>query len=275
MTASPRDYTTVLLLTIFLGVLGVHRFVVGKVGTGILYFFTYGVFLIGWIVDIITVASGSFTDKQGRVVTWKKVGGPSATARTFTPSPDEGLEFVVQGKAPERDKLSRVIARLGPGSQFLIPLHWVDDADIDAITSYFRGSRKLEEGDGGTITRRFRLVPVVTDYWGGKCFRVETPSGIPAFEIRDYFEDRFGLTTQIVTDATEVLRGLDLSLANAPFVFDVGVRADYEVATSWDIGSEEDSGDDGNDGRLEWEVSDPTVRLRNPLKIQILSEKKV
>jgi TM2 domain-containing membrane protein YozV len=268
MSVSPRNFTTVLLLTIFLGFFGVHRFVVGKVGTGLLYVFTYGVFLIGWIVDIITVATGSFTDKQGRVVHWKTASTHSPGVRNFTPGPDEGVEFVAEGKPPEKDRQGRVVARLGSGSQFLIPLHWVEDADIDAITAYFQGSKKLEEADDGSITRRFRLVPTVTDYWGGKCFRIETPSGLTAFEIRDHFEDRFGVTQQIVTDATAVLRGLDKTLSHAAFVFDVAVRVDYEVTSPGELGAEEEE-----EGALELEVAEPVVRLRNPLKIQILSAK--
>lgn len=267
MNISPRNYTTVLLLTIFLGFFGVHRFVVGKVGTGLLYVFTYGVFFIGWIVDIIMVATGSFTDKQGRLVTWKKSSQPSPGVRNFTPAPDEGLEFAVAGKPPERDSLGRVIVRLGSGSQFLIPLHWVDDCDVDAITAYFQGSKKLEEADDGTITRRFRLIPVVTDYWGGKCFRLHTPTGLVAFEIRDYFEDPFGLTQQVVSDATAVLSGLHQELNGQAFVFDVAVRVDYEVASVWESGGDEEADRDS----LELEVSGPTVRLRNPLRIQILS----
>lgn len=44
-----------LVLCIFLGSLGVHKFYVGKIGLGILYLFTVGLFGIGWIVDIITI----------------------------------------------------------------------------------------------------------------------------------------------------------------------------------------------------------------------------
>jgi len=55
-----------LLLCIFFGIWGVHRFYVGKVGTGVLYVFTGGLFLVGWIIDIIRLASGEFLDVNGR-----------------------------------------------------------------------------------------------------------------------------------------------------------------------------------------------------------------
>lgn len=45
--------TTYMLVVIFLGFLGVHRFCVGKIFTGIIWLLTMGLFGIGWIVDII------------------------------------------------------------------------------------------------------------------------------------------------------------------------------------------------------------------------------
>ena len=54
-----------LLLCIFLGAGGIHRFYVGKIGTGLLYLFTGGLFGIGWIVDIICLNFGSFRDRNG------------------------------------------------------------------------------------------------------------------------------------------------------------------------------------------------------------------
>ena len=50
-----------LILCIFLGYLGVHRFYLKKIGTGILYLFTMGLCGIGWIVDIILIATGKMT----------------------------------------------------------------------------------------------------------------------------------------------------------------------------------------------------------------------
>ncbi len=44
-----------LLLCFFLGFLGAHKFYEGKVGMGILYIFTGGLFGIGVIIDFITL----------------------------------------------------------------------------------------------------------------------------------------------------------------------------------------------------------------------------
>ncbi len=53
-------------LCLFLGVLGVHRFYVGKAGTGILWLYSCGLFGIGWIADCISILKGSFQDKFGQ-----------------------------------------------------------------------------------------------------------------------------------------------------------------------------------------------------------------
>ena len=62
---SPKSKIAALLLCIFLGGIGIHRFYVGKVGTGILYLFTGGLFGIGVLVDIINIACGNFRDNMG------------------------------------------------------------------------------------------------------------------------------------------------------------------------------------------------------------------
>ena len=53
------------LLCLFFGVLGIHRFYVGKTGTGLIWFFTGGFFTIGWILDLILIILGFFKDKAG------------------------------------------------------------------------------------------------------------------------------------------------------------------------------------------------------------------
>ena len=54
-----------MLLCIFLGCFGVHRFYLGKIGTGILYLFTFGLFGIGTFVDLILIAGNTMKDKAG------------------------------------------------------------------------------------------------------------------------------------------------------------------------------------------------------------------
>ena len=62
---SEKDWLTALLLCLFLGGLGIHRFYVGKTATGILWLLTLGFFGIGSLVDFILICCGSFTDKDG------------------------------------------------------------------------------------------------------------------------------------------------------------------------------------------------------------------
>jgi TM2 domain-containing membrane protein YozV len=62
---SSKSRLVAFLLCFFIGYLGIHRFYVGKTGTGILWFFTGGCFGIGWLIDIIMILVGSFTDKAG------------------------------------------------------------------------------------------------------------------------------------------------------------------------------------------------------------------
>ena len=71
MMFSPRSRLVALLLCIFMGFFGVHQFYVGKSGTGILYLFTMGLFGIGWIIDIVRIATGTFRDVFGRpLIRW-------------------------------------------------------------------------------------------------------------------------------------------------------------------------------------------------------------
>lgn len=59
------------LLAWFLGVFGVHRFYVGKIGTGLLMLVTLGGLGIWVLIDFIMILVGSFKDKQGLpLVNW-------------------------------------------------------------------------------------------------------------------------------------------------------------------------------------------------------------
>jgi len=61
---STKERLSALLLCLWFGVFGVHRFYVGKTGTGILYLLTGGIFGIGYIYDIITITIGVFKDSN-------------------------------------------------------------------------------------------------------------------------------------------------------------------------------------------------------------------
>mgnify|MGYP001208069320 CR=1 FL=1 len=56
------------IVCFFFGCLGIHRFVVGKIGTGILWLLTGGVFGIGALVDFIMILCGAFKDKNGKTI---------------------------------------------------------------------------------------------------------------------------------------------------------------------------------------------------------------
>ena len=49
----------------FFGLAGLHRMYVGKVGSGVLHLFTYGICVIGTIIDLISILSGGFRDSYG------------------------------------------------------------------------------------------------------------------------------------------------------------------------------------------------------------------
>ena len=68
MENSPKSYVATVLLCFFLGTLGVHRFYVGKIGTGILMLITAGGLGIWQIIDFVVAVVGHFRDKQGRYI---------------------------------------------------------------------------------------------------------------------------------------------------------------------------------------------------------------
>ena len=63
---SDKQWSVALILFIFLGYLGVHRFYAGKIGTGLLILFTGGGFFGIWLlIDMILLITGDFKDSNG------------------------------------------------------------------------------------------------------------------------------------------------------------------------------------------------------------------
>ncbi len=62
---SEKSFVATLVLSILLGGLGVHRFYVGKIGTGIVMLLTFGGLGIWTLIDVIIIAVGNFKDSNG------------------------------------------------------------------------------------------------------------------------------------------------------------------------------------------------------------------
>jgi TM2 domain-containing membrane protein YozV len=54
-TTGTCDYSVAWILQTFLGVFGIHRFYIGKIGTGLIWLLTGGLFLVGWLYDFWTL----------------------------------------------------------------------------------------------------------------------------------------------------------------------------------------------------------------------------
>lgn len=67
-TRSEKSFVATLVLCLLLGGLGVHRFYVGKIGTGIVMLLTLGGLGIWTLIDIIVIAVQKFKDSKGLLI---------------------------------------------------------------------------------------------------------------------------------------------------------------------------------------------------------------
>jgi len=73
------------LLVMFLGTFGVHRFYVGKYGTGILMLLTFGGLGIWALIDYIIIITDGFTDGEGRIISRNQQIQPTSS-KGFVPA---------------------------------------------------------------------------------------------------------------------------------------------------------------------------------------------
>ena len=114
---SPHRRLIALLLgmaPVVIPVAGLHRFYVGKIGTGILWLLTGGLLMVGQIIDLVLIAVGHFHDKQGRrVVMWND---PSEIKLDRLPPPKASRVVATGDGSSPSSALSGVVWRPGPAS---------------------------------------------------------------------------------------------------------------------------------------------------------------
>mgnify|MGYP000196688960 FL=1 len=67
---SQNQWIVVLLLAFFLGIIGAHRFYVGKNGTAVLMILTLGGFGLWLLYDLIIIITGNFKTKEGNKISF-------------------------------------------------------------------------------------------------------------------------------------------------------------------------------------------------------------
>jgi hypothetical protein len=93
---SPCKRAVALILALIPFVAGLHRFYVGKIGTGILWLFTWGLFGIGQLIDVILIVAGQFKDRDELpLVMW---ADPKELAATDVA--EEGVPVAVPAPTP-------------------------------------------------------------------------------------------------------------------------------------------------------------------------------
>lgn len=88
-----KQKTIDLLIVIFGGIFGIHKFLEGKIFMGVLYLLTGGLFGIGWFVDIIKVLVNA--PKKDKI----KENKPKTKCDSLLG--EEGIEAIKEGKLPD------------------------------------------------------------------------------------------------------------------------------------------------------------------------------
>lgn len=111
-----------LLVTLFLGPFGIHKFMEKKMGIGIVYLFTFGIFGIGWIMDILKEAKALMYANSNKPTVYNfKVAGVSYRQEDICTLLEENASYMdfknSNGRKVYRYKLTRKTAKLIPEPQ--------------------------------------------------------------------------------------------------------------------------------------------------------------
>lgn len=197
---SEKSWGVTLLLCMFLGLLGAHRYYAGKIGTGILWMLTAGLFGVGALIDLIVILSGGFTDAEGNTITNtpqsrtapaaepQRVAAPAAPARRFLRSCE------VAGESFYKD----AIASLGEIKQ---DYYWPDD----------RLYEKFVEGDRvykySFSPLDAELVPEPENPYDANAIRVEADGELIGYVPKDRTSEILPLLKSGVTCTVTITNG--------------------------------------------------------------------
>ena len=68
MEKSERNFVVAVLLCLFFGSMGIHRFYAGRIGSGVAMLLTLGGLGVWTLVDFIMLVCGSFKDRDGKSI---------------------------------------------------------------------------------------------------------------------------------------------------------------------------------------------------------------
>ena len=116
---SGKSKTVALMLCIFGGYLGLHRFYVGKVKTGLLYLVTVGLCGFGWLIDIALILADKFTDSHNRKLSASSASRDSSRDTSNKNPNNEYYTFKLAGVTFSNGRKSR--------QAILRKIYWKDE----------------------------------------------------------------------------------------------------------------------------------------------------